>query len=132
MQIDPIKPMLKAPGTKRLKLKYDEPLSNAAFNVNLRRYIEAPARGIAVDESQLSQVFYRHAASLVGPAASVDAHMAAQTALLLQIQARCSFTTTTRPTLKLDSPCCMRTYAHSASRCVYKSCFDLGSSACSP
>ena len=30
--------MLKAPGTKRLKLKYDEPLSNFAFKFNLRRY----------------------------------------------------------------------------------------------
>ena len=41
MQIDPIKPALTAPGTKRLKLKYDEPLSNFAFNFNLRRYIKA-------------------------------------------------------------------------------------------
>ena len=31
--------MLKAPGTKRLKLKCDSPLSNFAFNFNLRRYI---------------------------------------------------------------------------------------------
>ena len=38
MQVDPIKPTLNAPGTKRLKLKYDEPLSNVAFKFNLRRY----------------------------------------------------------------------------------------------
>jgi len=38
VQIHPIKPMLKAPKTKRLKLKYDDPLSNFASNVNLRRY----------------------------------------------------------------------------------------------
>ena len=38
VQVDPIKPTLKAPGTKRLKLKCDEPLSNFAFNFNLRRY----------------------------------------------------------------------------------------------
>ena len=31
-------PPLKSPGTKRLKLKYDELLSNFAFNFNLRRY----------------------------------------------------------------------------------------------
>jgi hypothetical protein len=29
---------LKAPGTKRLKLKYDELLSKVAFKFNLRRY----------------------------------------------------------------------------------------------
>ena len=39
MQIDPIKPTLKAPGTKLLKLKCDKPLSNFAFEFNLRRYI---------------------------------------------------------------------------------------------
>jgi hypothetical protein len=30
--------MLKAPATMRLKLKYDEPLSNFAFKFNLRRH----------------------------------------------------------------------------------------------
>ena len=38
MQVDPFKPTLKAPGTKRLKLTYDEPVSNFAFKFNLRRY----------------------------------------------------------------------------------------------
>ena len=38
MQVDPIKPTLKAPGTKRLKLECDKPLSNFAFKFNLRRY----------------------------------------------------------------------------------------------
>ena len=38
MQVDPIKPTLKAPGSKLLKLKYDELLSSFAFNFNLRRY----------------------------------------------------------------------------------------------
>ena len=38
VQVEPIKPTLKAPGTKRLKPKCDEPLSNFAFNFNLRRY----------------------------------------------------------------------------------------------
>jgi hypothetical protein len=36
--------MLKAPGTTRLKLKYDDPLSNFAFNFNLRRYNKGPIR----------------------------------------------------------------------------------------
>ena len=40
MQVDPNKPKLKAPGTKRLKLRCDGPLSNVAFNFNLRRYIK--------------------------------------------------------------------------------------------
>ena len=40
MQIDPIKPTLKAPGIKLLNLKYDKPLSHFAFKFNLRRYIE--------------------------------------------------------------------------------------------
>ena len=38
MQVDPIKPTLKAPGTKRLNLKNDEPLSNFGFKFNLRPY----------------------------------------------------------------------------------------------
>jgi hypothetical protein len=35
-----MKPMVKAPGTKRLKVEY-EPPSNFAFKFNLRRYILA-------------------------------------------------------------------------------------------
>jgi len=38
VQVDPIKPGLKALGDKRLKLKYDELLSNFAFKFNLRRF----------------------------------------------------------------------------------------------
>ena len=35
-----MKPTLKAPGTKLLKLKFDQPLSSFAFKFNLRRYTE--------------------------------------------------------------------------------------------
>ena len=42
MQVEPMNPVLKAPGTKRLKLEYDKLLSNVAFNFNLCRY----AKGI--------------------------------------------------------------------------------------
>jgi hypothetical protein len=35
-----LKPMLKAPGTKRWKLKCDGPVSNFAFKFKLRRYIK--------------------------------------------------------------------------------------------
>ena len=38
MQVDPIKPKLKPPGTKRLKLKCDILLSTSAFKFRLRRY----------------------------------------------------------------------------------------------
>ena len=44
MQLDPIKPTLKAPGTERLKLIYDELLSSFAFNFNLRRYSQGTLR----------------------------------------------------------------------------------------
>jgi len=40
VQVDPITPVLEAPGTKRLILKYDEPLSNFAVKIYLRRYSE--------------------------------------------------------------------------------------------
>jgi hypothetical protein len=48
VQVDPIKPTLKAPGTKRLKLKHDEVLSKCAFKINLRRYTQPAARAAAV------------------------------------------------------------------------------------
>jgi len=38
VQVDPIKPMLKPPKTKRLKLQCDILLPTSAFKVNLRRY----------------------------------------------------------------------------------------------
>ena len=38
MQVDPIKPTLKAPGSKRLKLECDILPSCFAFKINLRRY----------------------------------------------------------------------------------------------
>jgi len=45
VQVAPIKPQLKAPGTKRLKLKHDGPLSNFAFKFNLRRYSKVDEQG---------------------------------------------------------------------------------------
>ena len=43
MQLHPIKPKLKAHGTKRLKLKHEDLLSNLGFKFSLRRYIKAAA-----------------------------------------------------------------------------------------
>jgi hypothetical protein len=41
VQVDPMKPMLKPPGTKHLKLKYGTPLPTFAFKFNLRRHTSA-------------------------------------------------------------------------------------------
>jgi len=38
VQVDPIKPPLKAPGSVQLRLGYDGPLSNFAFKFNSRRH----------------------------------------------------------------------------------------------
>jgi len=38
VQFEPMKSVLKAPGPMLLRLRYDGPLSNFAFNFNLRRY----------------------------------------------------------------------------------------------
>jgi len=38
LQVDPIKPTLKAPGTKRFRLSCNKLLSNVVFKFNLRRY----------------------------------------------------------------------------------------------
>ena len=45
VQVDPIKAMLKAPGSERLILKHDQLVSNFAFHSNLRRYIMEPSPG---------------------------------------------------------------------------------------
>jgi len=42
VQVVPIKSKLKAPGSKRLKLKYDGLFSNFAFRFKLRRYTLGP------------------------------------------------------------------------------------------
>jgi len=38
VQVEPMKPVLKPPGTLPLKLNHDKLLSSFAFNFNLRRY----------------------------------------------------------------------------------------------
>jgi len=52
VQADPIKPTSKAPGTKRLKLKYNKLLSSLAFNLNSRRYITVDGRVTFIDNDQ--------------------------------------------------------------------------------
>jgi len=48
VQVDPTKPTLKAPGTKRLNLHYDKPLSTFPFKFNWRHHIWGTAGYIAV------------------------------------------------------------------------------------
>jgi hypothetical protein len=48
MQVDPMEPAMKSPGSKRLKPKYDEPLSNFAFNFNFCRYSTASGGNVAI------------------------------------------------------------------------------------
>ena len=59
MQVDPIKPTLKPPGTQRLKLKYDEVLSNFAFKFNLRRYNEERAEACTREADEKRQLKVR-------------------------------------------------------------------------
>ena len=56
MQVDPCRPTLKAPITKRLKLKYDELLSSFAFNFNLRRYTMSTTRWLEHHSKRLAKV----------------------------------------------------------------------------
>ena len=49
VQVDPIKPTVKAPGIKLVKVKCDEPLSNFVYKLNLRRYTMVTAEA-ACDE----------------------------------------------------------------------------------
>ena len=58
VQVDPIKPTLKAPG--RLELKCDEPLSNFAFNFNPRRYIPDGGQGPRVPLLSAPRQFLLH------------------------------------------------------------------------
>ena len=50
MRVVPVNPTLKAPVSKRSKLKCDKLLSNVAFNFNLRRYMKVGWNYIVVDE----------------------------------------------------------------------------------
>jgi len=49
VQVDPIKPTLKAPGPKRLELGYDAQLSSFAFTFNLRRCNKGHEIGCLID-----------------------------------------------------------------------------------
>jgi hypothetical protein len=57
VQVDPIKPTLKAPGIKGLRLEYDILLSSFAFNFNLRRYTMPPFSRSLADEGAAIKAF---------------------------------------------------------------------------
>jgi len=51
VQVDPVKPTLNAPGTQRLKLKDDRPLSSYGFEINLRRSTKVSASDAAASNN---------------------------------------------------------------------------------
>jgi hypothetical protein len=55
VQLEPLEPVLKAPGTIRLKLKHDAPLSNFAFIFNLRHYTLVSTQGDPPNQAFVSQ-----------------------------------------------------------------------------
>jgi len=58
VQVEPTKPHVESAwttGTKRLKLKYDEPPSNFAFIFGLRRYCQAVLNPLLVSASQVHE-----------------------------------------------------------------------------
>ena len=58
MQVDPIKPTLKAPATKRLKLKYDKLLPSFGFNLNLRHFNQGPDFVLAVRYGEILNILF--------------------------------------------------------------------------
>jgi hypothetical protein len=52
-----MKPSLTPPGTKRLKLKADEPPAILAFKINLRRYNKGKKQAKAAKESWFAKVW---------------------------------------------------------------------------
>jgi hypothetical protein len=68
-----MKPTLKAPGTKRLKLRYDHLLSIFAFNFNVRRYTTACREDAAAANAERAQVRAASAAVASRAAAATEA-----------------------------------------------------------
>jgi len=73
VQLDPIKPTLKAHGTKRLKLKLDILLSNFAFKFNLRRHTMEVAMEEATEQATAEATMAAAAAAAATAAASAAA-----------------------------------------------------------
>ena len=59
MQVDLIKPTLKAPGTRHLELKSDILLSNFAFKFNSHCYSQAPAPAGRFSKEEADKRYHR-------------------------------------------------------------------------
>ena len=69
MQVDPVKPTVKAPEIKLLKLNYGKALSEFGFEINLRRYSKGAAYSPAM-AAALAPVLAVTAAMRVWPASA--------------------------------------------------------------
>ena len=67
MQVDPIKPSLKAPEAQHSKLKYDELHSDFAFKFNLRHCIQEREAEAAIYSARLYET-EQHQSDWSGPA----------------------------------------------------------------
>jgi len=76
VQIDPIKPKLKPPGIKRLKLNCDMLLSTSAFRINLRRYSAVVRVGRDMNTQDVSNTVHAHATLGLKPGAGARAALA--------------------------------------------------------
>ena len=87
MQVDPIKPTLKAPGTMRLKLNCNKLLSCFAFDYNLRRHREAEAEEASGAEGGASPgPFWSH--SFVSGLSTVSILVIGRAVLVVSINTR--------------------------------------------
>jgi hypothetical protein len=66
VQVDPITPTLTAPGTKRLKVRYDGPPSKSAFNFNLRRYTTVRPTALVLGPGQVGELVAEFASTAAG------------------------------------------------------------------
>jgi hypothetical protein len=91
VQVDPMKPTLKAHGTKRLKLNFDSLLSNFAFEFNLRRYTPAsPSCSSSAEPTALTSLPMRPTGTMRGPLRSTLRVFAPTAALTLLRRSQCS------------------------------------------
>jgi serine/threonine protein kinase len=72
VQVDPIKPIMKGSGAKRLNLESDELLSNFACKVNLRHYILVGLARLALALEYMHHNQLLHRDIKVGAAAACE------------------------------------------------------------